>query len=147
MLHPVKRLAVLLSAGILFASGCGDTTDYSVSGKVTFKGQPVKKGFISFEPDGEKGNKGPGGGAPIVDGNYSTPRGKGMVGGPYLVKIIGFDGVPTSQSGEELPDGKALFPIYQVEVDFPKQNTNQDFDVPADAVKPKPKPGKSGDGL
>ena len=45
-------LALLAAVG---SSGCGDDTGlakrYAVSGKVTYKGQPVEKGTISFMPE------------------------------------------------------------------------------------------------
>lgn len=124
---------VALAGCTLALAGCGDSGPkrYQVSGKVTYKGKPVPKGFITFEPDSSKGNEGPGGGAEIVDGEYSTESGKGVLGGPYRVKIVGYDGVPTRQSGEELPDGKPLFIPYETTVDFPKESTEKDFDVPA----------------
>lgn len=117
-------------------NGCRDNSpkNYRVSGTVTFGDKPVKRGFITFEPDFEKGNSGPGGGCEIIDGAYSTPPGKGVVGGAYKVKIVGYDGIATTESGEDLLDGKPLFPPYHTVVEFPQQDTTHDFPVP-----PKPK--------
>lgn len=115
--------------------GCTTNTDgptrYPVSGKVTYGGQPVPKGFVSFEPDSAAGNSGPGGGAPIVDGQYRTPADTGVIGGPHRVRIVGYDGIPASMEGESLPEGKSLFAPYETKFDFPKQSTEKDFDVPA----------------
>jgi hypothetical protein len=101
-----------------------------VTGAVTYGGQPVPKGFITFEPDAAAGNSGPGGGAPIENGRYSTGLEAGVVGGDYTVKIVGYDGVPTKMEGETLADGKSLFAPYQANVEFPKEATEKNFDVP-----------------
>jgi hypothetical protein len=117
---------------ILATAGCGSDGPrrYEISGTVTYDGQPVPKGFITILPDDSKGNDGPGGGAPIENGVYCTPAGKGIVGGPHLVRIVGYDGVPISMAGEEIPEGKLLFPAYETTIDFPKQATEQNFDIP-----------------
>lgn len=127
----IGRLLPLLGC-ILIIAGCSDSGPrrYQVSGTVTYKDQPVPKGFITFEPDDSKGNEGPGGGSPIVNGKYTTEEGKGISGGPYRVKIVGYDGVPSKESGEELLDGRPLFPPYETTVDFPKESTSKDFVVP-----------------
>ncbi len=119
---------------LAFASGCGRSYDgpqrYEVSGKVTFRGQSVPKGFIRLVPDRSKGNRGPGGGAPIIDGQYATSEEKGIVGGPHLVTVTGSDGVPYSEDGEDIPEGRQLFPAYKLQFDFPKEDTDWDIDVP-----------------
>lgn len=117
-----------------FAVGCGKSSDgpqrYAVSGAVTHQGKPVPKGFITLEPDADRGNSGPGGGTEIVNGQYNTKVEGGVVGGSYKVRIVGTDGVPTTISGEELTEGKPLFQPYETTVDFPKQTSVQDFAVP-----------------
>lgn len=123
-------------------AGCGSSDGlYEVSGQVTYQGKPVPSGYIKLIPDTSKGNSGPGGGAEIVDGTYRTPSGKGVVGGPYIVEIVGTDGVPYTESGEEIPDGKPLFKAYETTFDFPKETTVKDFEVP-DKVPPKARPGQ-----
>jgi hypothetical protein len=129
--------SVLVGGAMLVAlAGCGSAESgpqrYHVSGNVTYDGKPVPKGFITFSPDTSKGNEGPGSGAPIENGTYDTSGGKGTVGGPHRVRIVGYDGVPTTEQGEELPDGKPLFPPYETTVDLPKeQNHRHDFEIPA----------------
>jgi hypothetical protein len=54
----------------------------------------------------------------------------GVVGGPHRVRIIGYDGVPAKVQGEELADGKPLFPPYETTVDFPRERTEKNFEVP-----------------
>jgi hypothetical protein len=115
-------------------AGCGSKSEgpkkYTVSGKVEFDGNPVPKGFITLIPNTKKGNNGPGGGAEIKDGRFETAVGKGVVGGAYVVQIRGSDGVPYTEEGEDVPDGKDLFGTYEVEVDFPQENTVKDFTIP-----------------
>ncbi len=119
---------------IVWIYGCGAANDgpdrYHVSGNATYDGRPIPKGFILFEPDDSQGNQGPGSGAPIVEGEYETPPGKGIVGGPHRVKITGFDGVETKMEGEVLPDGQPLFSPYETSFDFPKEDTEKSFVVP-----------------
>lgn len=129
-----RTLTVLAALALIVGLGCGNS-DVQVTGTVNFDGKPVKKGFITFEPDTTKGHKGKGGGAPIVDGTYTSLPGKGVVPGPYVVKIVGYDGVPTKESGEDLPDGKPLFPIYQTTADF-SSSSKQDFNIPVQGAQP-----------
>lgn len=137
--------ALALMAG---AAGCGSSTNFEVSGTVTWNGKPVPKGFITFVPDTEKGNSGPGGGAEIIDGKYRTPRGKGVVGGAYKVQIVGYDGVAYKEKGEDVVSGKSLFNMYETTAEFPKESTTKDFTVPEKVEPPKKKaqPGDDRDG-
>ncbi|MHC5541310.1 peptidase associated/transthyretin-like domain-containing protein [Singulisphaera rosea] len=72
------------------APGCGDDglgTRYSVSGKVLYKGEPVKKANISFIPTSPDGRGATGS---VQDGYYSlttlTP-GDGALPGSYKVTV------------------------------------------------------------
>lgn len=122
---------LILGAAI---AGCGAQAEgpprYRVSGAVTYDGQPVPRGFITLEPDFDQGNSGPGGGAEIEDGQFRTDADMGVVGGPHRVRIVGYDGKPTTIEGEEIADGQPLFPPYETQVDFPQENTTHDFAVP-----------------
>jgi len=128
---PIALLTFLLLPAM---HGCGQTNDgpqrYQVSGSVTYDGKPVVAGFVTFAPDTSKGNTGPGGGAPIRNGQFRTDAGKGIVGGPHVVRIIGYDGIKTVMEGEELVDGKPLFDPFETSIDFPKQDTTHDFVIP-----------------
>jgi len=134
----VRQAALTVSCCFLLA-GCGSGA-YSVSGNVTFAGKPIPVGKIYFTPDAAKGNTGPAGYAEIKDGKYSTSAagGRDVIGGPMVVRITAADGVKID---EERPNGKPLFPPYQVVADLPKSSTTKDFDVPASATKPKPGAG------
>ncbi len=65
--------------------GCNgsDSGRASISGKVTFDGEPVKMGQISFEPQGQ----GRIGIAQIIDGAYQMPPQQGPTPGKYTVRI------------------------------------------------------------
>jgi hypothetical protein len=129
---------VIFGLGSCLALGCGDSA-YRVSGKVTFKGQPIPEGRIFFIPDSSKGNKGPTGSAEIKDGQYDTagPNGKGSIGGPMMIRIEAWDPSksPPKVDKSALASKPALFPPYQTSADLPKSDSNKDIDVPADAVK------------
>ncbi|QDV49157.1 hypothetical protein [Gimesia fumaroli] len=138
---------LLLFAGTL--TGCGsDVTLYNVKGKVEFDGKPLPYGQIKFIPDSSKDNKGGGGYAEIIEGEYDTAKnGKGTMGGPHILEISGFDGVtqgtpPTGENSEEeteyLANGKMLFFGYRTELDLPEEEATQDLTIPADAAKQNP---------
>jgi len=127
-------LTLMLWALCPVVGGCQSSVPgpekFEVSGEVTFSGQPVPTGTIIFEPDSAKGNSGPGGGGAIKDGHFVTYAGKGVVGGPYIARISGFTGTPKKEDGEEILEGDPLFAEYRTEVEFPKKNTQHDFEVP-----------------
>lgn len=128
----------------LLAFGCGSGGTYRVSGKVTFKGQPIPSGKIYFIPDGSKGNSGATGYADIKNGEYDTRSGgAGSIGGPMTIAIeaIDPDAKPdkvdkSDKSGETRV--KSLFPRYEVTADMPKSPSTKDLDVPAEAIKGQP---------
>ena len=133
----------LAALGLSMLAGCGSGDPgpqrYDVSGKVSFAGKPVKYGQILFVPDTAKGNEGPAGSAAIVDGAYNTSTGgKGAVGGAVIVRLTGQDFDPVEASANESGNRTVLFRDYEVELEIPKQAVTKDFDVPADAAKPKP---------
>lgn len=126
-------MAAWLSAMMLVA-GCGKSDGpqrYSLSGQVTYGGQPVPAGQIVFEPDSSANNKGPQGYADIKDGKYRTEPGKGTVGGPHRVRITGYDGLTTDESKPTKP----LFAEYQTKTDLPTADGTKDFEVPASSKK------------
>ena len=137
--HRVSLFGILPALVCCLSLGCGSEKTYQVSGKVTFKGQPIAVGKIFFVPDHAKGNKGPSGYADIKDGAYDTslPGGAGSIGGPMTITIQAAD--PASQPGKSTQGGKSLFPPYSISADMPKADGTKDIDVPADAVKGPPK--------
>jgi hypothetical protein len=75
------ELLVLLALGTLV--GCGRSTRTSVTGKVTFDGQPLETGQIVFEPK----TAGRLGIAQVSQGDYAMPAEHGPTTGSYVVRI------------------------------------------------------------
>lgn len=142
----ITRFTTVLSALLAcFVLGCGGDGTYRVSGKVTFKGQPVPAGKVYFLPDTSKGNSGAIGYADIKDGAYDTsaPGGKGAPGGAVIIAVEGID--PAGPGAKAEPDvtAKVLFPRYETPAELPKSSTTKDIDVPASAAKGPTPPKKS----
>ena len=118
--------ACLIILAGLIAIGCTNKKQHHVAGKVLYKGEPLPAGVIWFDP--APSNDAPQGYAIIKNGEYSTAKegGRGVIGGAYIVRIEGFDGKPDN----ELPLGKALFTDYQKNLDLPKADSTQDFEIP-----------------
>jgi hypothetical protein len=121
------RALVVLGLAILFGCSPGERV-YNLSGNVTYAGKPVPVGHIIFEPDSNAGNSGGSGFAKIKDGHYDTSilDGRGVLGGPHVVRIQGLDGIVRG----ELLNGIPLFQEYVTTADLPKGNGAKDFDVP-----------------
>lgn len=133
------RTMGLVLGAMLFLAGCGDSGPprYHISGKVTYGGQPVPAGSVMLTPDTSQGNTGPAASVAIKAGQYdSNAEGVGHVGGPHVVTITGMDG----NASPEFPQGMLLFPEYQLNLDLPKEDSQQDLEVPGDLVLPKTAP-------
>jgi hypothetical protein len=105
-----------------------------LSGSVTCDGKPVPTGGLSLRPDTNKGNTGPGTAAAIKDGKFVTEKGKGHMGGAYVITVNGWDGVPIEQSGEMSESGSPLFPPYKMTVELPKEDFQLDINVPVNTA-------------
>jgi hypothetical protein len=88
----MSRAIVLCALAALACGGCSDPTA-TVSGEVTYDGQPVKNGYVTFTPaDG----KGPAVGAQITDGRYTADK---VPPGEKVVKVEASSGPgPSVQS-------------------------------------------------
>jgi hypothetical protein len=87
------RSAVLVCAAVFLPVGCSGSSDglprEPISGTVTFDGQTLANGSISFIPSGGPAGQGdatPGGGT-ITNGKFSIDRESGLVPGTYNVAI------------------------------------------------------------
>lgn len=117
-------LAIIIAA-LIFLPGCGDggIERHDLYGTVTFNGQPVPAGRVSFRPDRSKGGTGPAGFGQIWDGEYSTgDTGKGPVAGPVEVIIQG--------AVSKEPMSAALFPVYRTTIDVNGEVSEFNFEVP-----------------
>jgi hypothetical protein len=83
----------IVALGLSLIAGCGRTA--AVSGSVTYDGQPVANGSITFTPED---GKGPVAGGPITEGKY---RIVGVTPGRKIAQIIGVKKVNFAQSHEE----------------------------------------------
>ena len=98
-----------------------------MSGRATCDGKPIPAGIIYFDPDPTKGGTGTQGFANIKDGKYTTAvNGQGIRGGPYIIRITGYDG----KTANEAPLGQPLFDEYQLKKDLPAANSELNFDIP-----------------
>jgi len=114
--------------------GCWGGNDgpgrFRVSGTVQYQDRPVPSGYVMFEPDASVGNQGPGAIAAIHQGRFITPPGKGVVGGPHTVKVVGYPPVEESSAANSVPPSP-LFPTYVTTVDFSReQDTEMELVVP-----------------
>jgi hypothetical protein len=107
-----ERRWLWCAPGLLAAAlaGCGPghgMTLGRVQGKVTYKGEPLKYGTVSFVPDASKGNSGPiATGSIKEDGTYilSTDEGgDGALVGHHKISIIGLDPAPINPNDKPMP--------------------------------------------
>ena len=127
----IKKRAprLLLLAVALAVVGCADDGTYTISGTVTYKGAPVPAGEIRFTPDTSKGNKGPPVLAVIKEGQYETPRAKGIMGGAYQLRVSGYGAAPNSKDPTAPDFGRPLFPIHRRSVDLAHEDQQYDIVV------------------
>jgi hypothetical protein len=122
-----------LLAALVLGCGSGGSEQFHVSGRVTFGGQAVPAGTVIFEPDAVKGNNGPQAFARIRDGTFDTARdGRGTLGGPHKVTILGCDGVHISETS---PQGKPLFEPFTTTADLPRAAAKLDLEVPTSPAR------------
>ncbi len=84
------------------AAGCGGGDPLqrqAVSGTVTFKGQPLDKGTITFLPADSQSKAQPGG-ATVANGQFSLPAAQGLAPGKYRVQISSPVGGEEPAAGE-----------------------------------------------
>src|SRR5262245_57487134 len=128
-----RRMMVGIVACLFVACTANDGSKrFRLSGEAKFDGQPIIHGDVLFTPDGAKGNAGPQGIAQIRDGKFDTaaPDGKGIAGGPTVVRLTGLTG----------PGGK-LVCEYETKVELPRSDGTYDINVPKQAgAKPSNRP-------
>lgn len=117
----------LFALAVACITGCGRGERlYDVSGSVTHNGKRVPRGLVYFDPDPAKGTKGQQGFATIKDGKFDTASdGKGIAGGAYIIRVLGYDG----KERDELPFGSPLFDEHLERRDLPRSNSEQNFDL------------------
>ncbi|MDY0168322.1 MAG: hypothetical protein RBS80_17365 [Thermoguttaceae bacterium] len=131
---PIRPHCAFAAHGLVLAvaamtAGCGQNAGerrYDLSGRVTYRGQPVPGGRILFSPDASQGADGPATVADIAGGRYQTRPGRGAVAGPYIVTIHGTDETMATETHDN-----TLFPPYETRVDVDSAHTTHDFEVPS----------------
>jgi hypothetical protein len=122
-----RHCLILLPLLVATVAGCDRGPErFPLSGTVTYDGKPIPQGFVYFTPLAEKGNAGPEGSGSIANGGYATDPHFGSIGGPHLVRIVGYDG---NADPPMWPLGQPLVK-YAVEVDLPRDRATMNFDVP-----------------
>jgi hypothetical protein len=124
----------LVSVGLLLLIlGCSSKPKLAqLSGKVTFKGQPVPAGYVSFTPDVGNGNKGSLKVFQIKEGTYDSTKDTppGLAPGAYMIRIAGFDGIRIPFFGQ----GKQIFnEVTDIQFTVPEGVSTKDFEIPESA--------------
>jgi hypothetical protein len=102
-----------------------------VTGRVTWKGNPIPIGNVFIEPDASLGNKGPQCRSSIISGVFASRSEFGAVSGPVIVGVEGFEQRPD----KEFP--VPLFPHYAFKTEIPKGRATLDIVVPENVVTPR----------
>lgn len=89
------RASFLLGMSLSLLTGCGPATS-TVTGEVTYEGNPVEDGYITFAPVDGKGNDG---GGKITNGKY---RVEGIQPGTKQVKVIATKKVNFASNSDEM---------------------------------------------
>jgi hypothetical protein len=103
----LRRVSLVMSCHFLSFLGCSDSVDgrYGVSGEVSYQGEAIPSGVITFIREGAMASAG---GAAISDGKYSVPAEAGLPEGDYRVAISVPEGGPVVE--EEAP-GISVEPV------------------------------------
>lgn len=104
--RPMTGVGMLLALAACLVIGCGKQRTYTVTGKVTFRGGPVKEGTIMFlNPTTQDANQAPLG----TDGTYTIkvpPGSYQVVVQPTLMQIGGQTGPPdyVLKGADDIPE-------------------------------------------
>lgn len=92
----MKIPAIVFLAAVVLSAAAGCTNKTTLSGQVTYDGQPVENGAITLLPaDG----KGPSAGGPIKAGRYRVEQ---LTPGKKIVQVIGVKDIEFARSSEEM---------------------------------------------
>ena len=117
---------------IMLVTGCSKEPKLvQLSGKVTFKGNPVPAGYITLTPDVASGTLGQTIGFQIDNGAYDSSKETppGVSPGVYKVMIAGFDGKKIPMFGQ----GKQIFNPIEQQLKVTEGTNTQDFTIPESA--------------
>jgi hypothetical protein len=111
-----RRLGIAgLAALALAAAGCSqDDGRHPVTGTVSIGNEPIRGGFVTFEPASPANGNGRQGRAAIRDGRFDTrDGGEAAVPGPVVVRIQGW-GAPTAR----FPNGVPVCHNYEIKMEL-----------------------------
>lgn len=111
---------LLLTGTVLCLAGCGTAT--TVSGTITYEGEPVQEGWVTFLPVDGNGSEA---GAKITDGEYHVDE---ISPGEKTVQIVGVKEVPFVASSAEMEQQSRENPN--------RVGDGRDLVYPADTVPP-----------
>lgn len=124
--------SVAMATALALPCGCSRSNGLTaVSGRVTFKGNPVPMGNVYIEPDASQGNKGPQCRSSIIKGLFQSRPEFGSVTGPVTVDVEGFE----QRSDREF--ATPLFPRYSFKTEIQKGKATLDIVVPEPTTKPR----------
>ena len=96
-MNSVRSVAATLALAACAALPCGcGPSGARVSGDVSYEGQPVEEGYISFTPADGQGRDA---GAPVRNGRYAVAE---LPPGPKVVKVVATRKVNFASSSEEM---------------------------------------------
>jgi hypothetical protein len=128
-MHPLKSFhlmgCLLIAATCFGAVGCGSGMA-RVEGKVTFDGEPVNRGMITFEPADGQGTSA---GGNVENGQYSVEE---VQPGPKLVRISAVKVVGMRREYEADPNS----PTTEVTVDLLPERYNTKSELTLDVKAP-----------
>jgi hypothetical protein len=97
MVHISNPRFWAIALAVSLAGGCGSGSN-TVTGEVTYEGQPVGGGFVTFLPaDG----KGPSVGGALENGRYTVEN---ITPGPKVMKVEAVKAVKFARSSQEMAD-------------------------------------------
>src|SRR5262245_54011659 len=115
----IKSLAILSVSAVPLVLGCSADNGLNlarVRGKVTFRGEPVKKGTVYFSPDESKGTVGPSGMGGVTDGAYvasTDTAGDGVIVGTHKVGLAGVEAASEADVAAAAAETKTSAEFYQ----------------------------------
>ncbi|EAQ81268.1 hypothetical protein [Blastopirellula marina] len=114
-----------ITTAVAFCGCGGPTTGTQIHGHVTYDGQPLEAGSISFEADASKQNSGLAAYAPIVGGEFITNPEFGVSEGAYVVRVM----PPAVGSGQK--STSPLRDVFVTETTITPETKSYDFEIPA----------------
>jgi hypothetical protein len=136
-----RRCSLAFAAFLLTGCGGEGVPRHRVSGTVTYGGEMVERGSITFSPTESVGKIAPSGTAKIENGKFETVPDQSPTTGSYVVRVIVHD-MKLIREMEKNPKKEFVgtlnrVPPYEQTVEIPPPDGRLNIDVPV-----APSPGK-----